>query len=171
MARNIPTLATAITLASLALASPAGAQSVDPLGKSGDWESFSYQENGKSVCFMASAPQKATGDYTKRGDTYIMVTHRPAEKAMGVVSFEAGYAFKGGSEAQVSVGSANWKLFVSGSNAFAYDDKADRALVAAMKAGSTLVVKGTSSRGTLTTDTYSLSGFTKAYNTISAKCR
>ncbi len=39
-----------------------------------------------------------------------------------------------------------------------------------MKAGSNLVVKASSSRGTDTTDTYSLSGFTAAYNAISKAC-
>jgi hypothetical protein len=33
-----------------------------------------------------------------------------------------------------------------------------------------MIVKGTSSRGTLTTDTYSLSGFTAAFNAISKAC-
>ena len=33
-----------------------------------------------------------------------------------------------------------------------------------------MVVKGTSSRGTVTTDTYSLRGFTAAYDAISGAC-
>jgi hypothetical protein len=34
-----------------------------------------------------------------------------------------------------------------------------------------MVIKGTSSRGTLTTDTYSLAGFTAAYNAIEQACK
>ncbi|MDX1424550.1 MAG: invasion associated locus B family protein, partial [Kiloniellales bacterium] len=46
----------------------------------------------------------------------------------------------------------------------------DQAIVKAMRAGSSMVVKGTSSRGTVTTDTYSLLGFSKAYAAISKAC-
>ena len=42
--------------------------------------------------------------------------------------------------------------------------------VAAMKKGSTLVVKGTSDRGTPTTDPYSLKGVTAAMNEIDKAC-
>ena len=43
--------------------------------------------------------------------------------------------------------------------------------MAAMKGGKAMVVKGTSSRGTLTTDTYSLAGFTAAYAAIGKACK
>jgi hypothetical protein len=54
--------------------------------------------------------------------------------------------------------------------AWAPDETADRALVQAMAAGRQMVVRGTSSRGTLTTDTYSLSGFTRAHQEINRAC-
>jgi len=44
------------------------------------------------------------------------------------------------------------------------------AFVAALKAGTTLVVKGTSVRGNVLTDTYSLSGVTKAMEAIDKAC-
>jgi hypothetical protein len=43
-------------------------------------------------------------------------------------------------------------------------------MVAAMRRGNSLVVEGTSARGTVTTDRYSLSGFTAAHNAISRAC-
>ena len=39
-----------------------------------------------------------------------------------------------------------------------------------MKKGSKAVLKGTSQRGTLTTDTFSLVGFSKAYRDIQKAC-
>ncbi len=48
------------------------------------------------------------------------------------------------------------------------DDEAG--FVGAIKAGATLVVKGTSTRGTETTDTYSLSGVTAAMQAIDTAC-
>ena len=49
--------------------------------------------------------------------------------------------------------------------------KDDKALVRAMIRGVTMIVRGTSSRGTLTIDTYSLRGFTAAHEAIGVACK
>lgn len=158
----------------LALAAPATAQNQNKgfIDTFGDWNAFSDTENGKPLCYMASLPEKSEGKYTQRGDTYIMITHRPSEKTVGEVSIRAGYTYKQGSETEARIDSNRpIKLFTDGGFSWARDVQTDRAMVAAMKAGGTLIVKGTSSRGTLTTDTYSLKGFTAAYNAISQACK
>lgn len=140
------------------------------LGSFQDWTAFSDGAD-KRICYIGSLPQKAEGNYTRRGDTYVLATHRPAENVFGEISVEAGYTFKPGSEVEVNIDGQTFRLFTQGGNAWAYDEKADQELVAAMKAGSRMVVKGTSSRGTLTTDTYSLAGFTAAFEAIDQACR
>ena len=47
----------------------------------------------------------------------------------------------------------------------------DLKLIAAMKRGERMIVDGKSNRGTTTKDTYSLKGFSSAYQAISAKCK
>ena len=47
----------------------------------------------------------------------------------------------------------------------------ERAIVAAMKSGKTMSVKGISQRGTETADTYSLAGFTAALGAIDSACK
>ena len=50
-------------------------------------------------------------------------------------------------------------------------DAADeQKLIEAMKKGSKLVVKATSTRGTQTTDTYSLNGLSQAMDAIATAC-
>ena len=61
-------------------------------------------------------------------------------------------------------------MFTKGRNAWNRDAQVDRAMVEAMKGGSELVIKGTSQRGTLTTDTYSLNGFSAALAAIMKAC-
>ena len=141
-----------------------------PIKVFGDWSTFVEKENGHKVCYMGSEPKKTKGQYAKRGDTYILVTHRPAEKAIGVVSVRAGYVYKTQSEVEIKVDSVSFRLFTDGGHAWARDAKIDHKLVAAMKAVLTLIVNGFSSRGTLTTDAYSLKGFTAAYRAISKAC-
>lgn len=139
------------------------------LGSFQDWTAFSDGAE-KRICYIGSLPQKAEGDYTRRGDTYILATHRPGENVFGEISVEAGYTYKPGSEVEINIDGQAFKLFTQGGNAWAYDEKGDRALVEAMKAGRQMIVKGTSNRGTLTTDTYSLAGFTAAYQAINQAC-
>ena len=149
---------------------PAAAQDVQPLGTFQDWEAYSYTEDSNQVCYMVSEPQKERGDYAKRGDTYVMITHRPAKNAENVVSVIAGYSYKDGSEVAVDIGGHDYTLFTHEDSGWAADPQTDKALVRAMRRGLKMVVKGRSTRGTLTTDTYSLRGFTAAHKAINKAC-
>ena len=142
-----------------------------PLGQFGVWEAFTENAGKNRICYMASEATKARGNYKKRGKTYAMVTHSPIENSTNVVSVEAGYNYKEDSEVKIIIGKQMFTLFTSGTTAFAYDAKADHALVKAMIKGAKMVVKGFSSRGTQTTDTYSLKGFSASYKTISVACK
>lgn len=153
------------------LAAGAGLAQQGTLGSFGAWKAFAEGSGKDRVCYIGAEPEKEEGKYTRRGDTYVLVSHRPAEKVVGEVSIEAGYAYRGGSEVELAIDGKAYRLFTKGSNAWAYDAGADRALVAAMKAGRQMIVKGTSGRGTLTTDTYSLSGFTAAFEAARKACR
>ena len=156
---------------SVVLALPALAQEAKLIDSFGDWEAYRESVGGKAVCYIGSHPKKARGKYKSRGEVYVLVTHRPAEKSFGVVSFKAGYIYEKASEVDVSIGETTFKLFTDAGHAFAYDDKTDKALIKAMTRGARMVIRGTSSRGTLTTDTYSLKGFTAALKAISKACK
>ncbi len=141
------------------------------LGEYGDWSAYTYKENGKNVCYMASTPKKDEGKYTQRGDIYAVVTHRPGEKSFDVVNFVAGYTYKKDAKVEIKIGKETFtNIFTDADKAWTLTEKDDKALVAAMKRGERMIVRGVSSRGTQTKDTYSLSGFTRAYKVISAKC-
>ena len=160
----------ALSLCPMVFSAPAAAQDSRLVDTFGSWSAFVRTEAGKKVCYMGSVPEKEKGKYERRGDTFVLVTHRPAEKRFGVVSVEAGYTYKEGSEVTVLIGGQGYSMFTSGAVAWARDAKTDRALVAAMKRGLEMVVKGTSSRSTLTEDAYSLAGFTAAHAAIAKAC-
>ncbi len=142
------------------------------LGEYGDWTAYTYKEGKNTVCYMASTPKKDEGNYKKRGDIYAVVTHRPADKSYNVTNFVAGYRYKSGSNVTVKIGTTTFhNLFTNDENAWAPDAATDKKLVEAMKRGEKMIVEGTSFRGTKTKDTYSLAGFSKAYQAISAKCK
>ena len=160
-----------VTVLVFALATqPSRAQGIKRIGDYGDWSSFQFSEDGNLACYMSSEPKKTEGKYKRRGDVFAIVTHRPAEKRLGEVSIIAGYSYRKDSWAEVKIGKQTFQLFTQDDGAWAPDAETDKKLVQAMRKGRTLVVTGTSARGTLTTDTYSLSGFTKAARAIAKAC-
>ena len=141
------------------------------LGSFKVWSAMSFAEDEKTVCMMWSQPEKAEGEYKKRGEIFVFVTHRPDDKEMNKVSFETGYTFKDPSKVRVTIDGKAYTLYTDGSTAWGYNSKDDSRMVKAMRAGNTMIMEGTSSRGTKTRDTYSLGGFTAAHNAINKACK
>lgn len=163
-----------ISFASLLVAlSAAASNSSNPenLGTFGDWTAYTYADEMGRICYMASEPTKSTGKYSKRDDVFLMITHRPSEKAFNVVNIVAGYTYKKGAKPTLTVDKKKAITLVSHEDtAWAKDSKTDDQLVEQMKVGSVGVLKGTSKRGTATTDTFSFKGFSKAYDKINEAC-
>jgi hypothetical protein len=155
----------------LLIAGPASAQDVTVIGTHGAWTAYSLQEDSGIVCYIASEPTKAEGNYTRRGNVFALVTHRPSENSIDVVSIVAGYPYQENSDVTVRLGTKSFGLFTHGERAWTRDESSDKDLVSSMVRGSSMIVKGTSGRGTLTTDSYSLSGFTAARKEISDACK
>ena len=136
----------------------------------GDWEVYVFYEGNNKVCYMASHPKLQQGNYTKRGDPFALITNRPAENTRDVFSYITGYTYKAGSESVVSIDGDEYALFTQDETAWAPDSETDRRLAKAIREGAKMVVTGTSARGTLTTDTFSLSGSSKAYDRMTDEC-
>jgi hypothetical protein len=149
---------------------PAQAQTF--ISTSGDWNAFHDGTGRDKVCYVASLPKSMAPQNVQRGKTYILITHRPAEKTRNVFEFRAGYPYREGSEVELSIdGNKPFKLFTDDGAAWAIDAKTDSEISDAMKKGNALTIVGISSRGTKTTDTYSLTGITAALGAIDRECR
>lgn len=148
--------------------SGAEAQEVKVLGTFGKWIAQTYQENGQPVCFMSVKPEGAT---KARGDVLFMVTHRPSEQSWDVISVVAGYQYQPDSDAALTVNGKRFNLFTNGERAWARDGATDATIVDLMIKGKNASVRGTSNRGTVTTDVFPLAGFTAAHKSISETCK
>lgn len=148
------------------------AASSDPrtLGIFKDWQAYTWSESGKKVCYMLSRPNKSLPQNVKRGDIYLMVTYRPKSNSKEEVSHITGYTYKDKSTVELSVGDRKFKLATDTDVAWVPEGESDIKLINAMRRGSKLIVKGISSRGTKTTDSYSLQGFTAAHKQIRKSC-
>lgn len=154
----------------LALPSLARAQTPFSLGSYTDWNVWELNESGQKICYIVSEPKKQDGTYTRRGKPAVLVTRRPGPKITDEVSIQPGYTYLEGSSVKVTVGKSTFTLFTRGSHAWTKDDEEDRALIGVMKRGETMTVDGESSKNTTSRDTYSLLGFTKAYEAMVAAC-
>ncbi len=164
-----------IILASVALLTISGmARADDPvsMGTFDDWESFTYQDQGKPVCYVYSTPKKTESlKKVKRDPVYFLVTNYTGRKVKGQVSTIIGYPFKESSLVAVKIDNASFELYTNGDAAWASSVDVDAAIVKAMKTGKSISVTGTSWKGTQTTDTYSLAGIGKALDKIDTACK
>jgi len=161
-----------VVLAAPALAQKPKAQSPQPqhIGGSHDWAAYSYPSGGGKICYLVGTPAKSEPAGAKRDAVNALVTHNTAVKTSNVVSFIAGYTFKEKSDAELEIDGKKFSLFTNNDTAWARDAGTDKAIVEAMQKGKQVVVKGTSQRGTDTTDTYSLTGFTDALGRAKREC-
>ena len=134
-----------------------------------DWSAFYIGKGASKICYIASVPKKETGKYTSRGNTYILVTHRPEEKKRDIFELRAGYLYKKNSEATLNIDGLLTKLYTDRGTAWA-EDAVEPKILKMMIRGKSMKVIGYSARGTKTEDTYSLMGFTAAYKAIGKAC-
>lgn len=136
------------------------------------WSVFHTTQDGRKVCYVTSSPSAKTGNYKHRGEPYALVTYRGNRAAE--VSISAGYPYKKGSTVDVTIDTTKVNLFTTEETpkiAWAKDTATDQLLVKQMKKGKNLVAKANSQLGTHSKDTYSLMGFTKAYNRMVQLCK
>ena len=140
------------------------------LGDAQGWSAFAETDKNAKACYLVGRPVKSEPQNVKRGEIYVYVTHRPAEKAYNVVSFAAGYPYKDGSDAELAVDSHKFTLFTNKESAWTRDAAMDKAVVEAMAKAKQALLRGASARGTVTTDTYDLDGFAAMLAQIDKAC-
>ena len=165
----------AATLGALAITVAASAQQLSAEGAAKDWTVFQDPSNSKH-CYVVSAPtsSKAFRDggevSVNRGDIrlYVGIKNGATEP-----SFLAGYPLDPQKAVEVKIGGQVFNYFTNpnANPEFAWPKPdVDSTLIGAMKNGVNMEITGLSARGTKTVDTFSLSGFTAAYNKAAEVC-
>jgi hypothetical protein len=154
-------------------AAVAGGAEPTLIGQFGTWGAYSAAPNGKKVCFALAKPSssKTNPPNRPRDPAYAFVSTRPAEKVNNEVSVMIGYALKPGSESSVEVGGAAFAMYSQGDGLWIKNAAEEERMVEAMRKSADLVVKGVSSKGTETTDTFSLKGLAQALDKIAQDCK
>ena len=173
---SLTVLAAAFTLA----AAPAFAQTQTAtlLGVFQNWSAYSAGSGSSMTCYALSQPRAVRPVGANRGDIYLMVSDWPARKVKAEPQIVLGYPAKPDSPAALAVGSAKFSFFARPNGAGANPNASawlqalgeNTRLVDAMVKGVSAVATGISARGTRTTDTYSLAGFSDALAKIHETC-
>jgi hypothetical protein len=154
-------------------ATPAGDAQPTLLGQYGDWGAYTASPGGSKVCFALAKPKttKMEPAGRQRGQSYVFVSIRPGEKVKNEVSVIIGYPFKSSSDATAEIGTAKFAMYTQNDGAWIKNVGEEARMVASMRKGVDLTVKGTSGRGTASTDQYSLKGLAQALDKIEQECK
>jgi hypothetical protein len=123
-----------------------------------------------TYCYIGSLAIETDLDPEKnRGDNYLLV-YKNIGNPETIVQIEAGYDYKIGPEISVTIDKGKYTFYTTEDLPSAAWTNEDNKVVFAMKKGLKLIITGESNRGTITNDTYSLKGFTAAFNKLSEDC-
>jgi invasion protein IalB len=143
------------------------------LGQYADWGAYTASPGGKKVCFVLAKPKSSKTEPTgrKRDPAWFFISTRPAENVRNEVSVTIGYPFKTSSDATAEIGTAKFDMYTLNDGAWIKNVAEEARMVDAMRKGSDLLIKGTSGRGTVSTDQFSLKGLTEALNRADQECK
>jgi invasion protein IalB len=177
----VPLLAiAALAMPSLAAAQPKVAANPTAqatlLGQYGDWGAYTASPGGRKVCFALSKPTSQQDNPPNRrtaaNAVYMFVSTRPDEKVSNEISLlVSGYAFKPNSEATMTIANGGFPMYTQNDGAWVKNAAEETRLVDAMRKSPDAVIKAQTSKGTQTTDTFSLKGISQALDRASQECR
>jgi hypothetical protein len=163
------------TTAPVTQASAPATGGVQPLllGQYGDWGAYMATPSGKKVCFALAKPSASQTNpgNRPRDAAYMFISSRPIEKVKDEVSIIIGYGFKPNTDATIDLAGSNFAMYTQNDGAWIKNAAEEARLVESMRKGADLMVKGTSARGTQSTDTYSLKGLAQALDRVGQECK
>ncbi len=140
-------------------------------GAYGDWLVHRNAGDGPKICFAASQPKTKEPAGANRSKVVLYVSAWPKDGVKAEFSAKLGYRMSPEAPVSATVDDTAFRLFADEDRAYVADAAEEAKLIQAMKTGSKLVLQATSTRGTRTTDTYSLAGFGQALEAITNACQ
>ena len=155
---------------------PAGPQgaAATPTAIGGDkgWDAYSYTEKAGKVCYLVGHPSKSEPRHAD-ARPHRRARHPPAQGERASTSSISTWAMPSRpAPAPSSTSTAtNSRSSPTRTRPGRATPPTDKAVTEALAKGKRAILKGTSARGTATTDTYALDGFAEALAAIDKACR
>lgn len=150
-------------------AAPGGAQTF-LLTTADDWKALMSGKDKGKICYALSQPKDRKPGNLKRDPAFLFISSRAADGTKNEIAFRLGFGAKSGSDGTLTIGSQTFALLASGENAFLKNPAQEAQAIEAMKKAGDMSVKVSSARGNVTTDRYSLKGFSKALERVAKEC-
>ncbi|WP_248313069.1 invasion associated locus B family protein [Bosea sp. F3-2] len=154
-------MALSTTALVLLTASAAQAVTAKSLGQFSDWSAATYEQGDTQRCFIMSTPSTEEPSSLRHGEVFFFVQTGGSDSNTES-SFQTGYDFAKNSIVTVTIGDDSFRMLTEGNNAWLERLEREPALLAAMRAGNSMVLEARSARGNATTYTFSLAGVTAA---------
>lgn len=152
----------------------AAAEEPSLLGSFSSWSAFSLGSGDSKVCYALSKPTDQEPKRAKRDPAFFLINDWPGRKAKAEPEIVPGYQYKDGSSVTVEIGADTFTFFTKNDGgagaAWVLAQSDEERLIQAMKSNPTATVSGTSRRGTVTKDTYSLVGLSDALDKAHQAC-
>jgi hypothetical protein len=149
---------------------PAGGAASN-IGTFKTWTAWKSTDANGPICYISSEPQATLPAGVKRDPIHFLVINRKGLGTKNEVQTLIGYSYNAKPNASAAIDGKTYPMVTEGSAAWLASAGDEGGFVAAMKKGTSLLVKGTSARGTATTDTYALAGVTAAMTAIDDACK
>lgn len=149
----------------LGLACAGVAQAREDLGVFGGWAAFRDEASGACYAIAETARRVRGG-----GRGYVTVTRWPARNLRGQVYIRLTRRIARGTSIVLAIGDRRIPLVAGGTNAWARDERGDRAIVSAIRWGTSMSVDAMGEDGRPIADTYRLRGAASAIDAAAVRC-
>ncbi|MCY3873408.1 MAG: hypothetical protein OXF88_03830 [Rhodobacteraceae bacterium] len=167
---------TAMVVSMAASLASAQEDSIKSAGIFQKWVVYVHEAADRKMCFAASRAQRKRNTRegkpvsVNRSIEQISVMFEPSKGRDGEVSYTGGYPYDPQKTVKLTVSGNTFTLYVDGEWAWTGSPDEDRKVHEAFRRGATAIITGVSARGTTTSDTISLIGFTDAFNHAKKLC-
>ena len=139
-------------------------------GQFKNWTAQNTNINGQQVCYAVSSPVASDPKNLNRAESRIFVSFRSNDKIQNEISITSGYNYKISSKVNVAIDKKEFKFETEDNFAWLTKYEEEVAMIELMRKSSQAKISATSAKGSKTIDTFSLSGFSEAYETAKKKC-
>lgn len=146
-------------------AKPAAASGPKSIGVFEDWQAATLAEGGQTVCYAFTRAKTSSPAIPGRSEVVLTITQRSSVR--DAVAISAGFEYAANAAVEVEIDKTKVEFYTAKRSAFARDGR--QVALAFAKAGRA-VARSPHPQKTAVTDTFSLKGFTRAYEAINKAC-
>ena len=139
-------------------------------GQFKNWTAQNTNINGQQVCYAVSSPIASDPKNLNRAESRIFVSFRANDKIQNEISVASGYNYKASSKVNLAIEKREFNFETEDNFAWLTKYEDEISLIELIRKSTQAKVTATSVRGTKTIDTFSLNGFSDAYEAAKKKC-